>query len=66
MLDSSLVILDGSGLDFSSMHQVLQQNSIPRARGSLDLADSSARILQILYHPWIMYRIVPVTGCENF
>jgi hypothetical protein len=41
-MDSFPVMLDVKGLDFSNIYRILQQNSIPKAGGSLDLADSAA------------------------
>jgi hypothetical protein len=47
-IDSFIKMLDVKDLDFSNMHRILQQNSIPKAKGSSDLADSAAHTMSKL------------------
>jgi hypothetical protein len=58
-VDSLLVMLDVKGLDFSSIHRICQQNSIPMAGGSLDLADSAAHAISRLDIPFVIAKLSP-------
>lgn len=59
-IGSFLVMLDIKGFDFSNIHQSLLQNFIPKAGGSLDLADSAASAMSKLDFPFVTTKLVHV------
>jgi hypothetical protein len=63
--DSFLVILDAKGFDFSNMHRILQQNSIPIAVGSLDLADSDTHTMPKLNALLINAKLRPLLCTDS-
>jgi hypothetical protein len=61
-------MLDVKGLDFSNIHRIFQQNSIPKAGGSLDLVDFTAHAMSRLDTPVYYCKIKPSLkhGCFRF
>jgi hypothetical protein len=52
-------MLDVKGLGFSNIHGILQQNSMPEAGGSLDLADSAAYNMSRLDSLFVTAKLSP-------
>jgi hypothetical protein len=64
-VDSFIVMLDVIGLDFSNIHRILQQNSITKAGGSLDLGDSAAHAMSRLDTLFVVVKLSPLLSTDS-
>ena len=64
-MDSLLVMLDEEGFAFSNIHRIRQLNSMPKAGGSLDLADSAAHAISRLDILLVIAKLSPFLRTDS-
>jgi hypothetical protein len=64
-VDSLLRMLNVKGLDFSDIHRICQQNSIPKAGGSLDLVDSAVHAMSRLDTLFLVAKVSPFFSTDS-